>query len=170
MFLGVFLIFVWRYYYLFNLFLITHIVTGFICLISGIFAMSFKKKKGKHPVSGEIYHWSYVLVFISAVVMSVIHWEESAYLFYIAVFSYVLALLGYLSAKMRRKNWLSGHISGMLGSYIGIVTATIVVNIPKVPVLNELPVIIFWLLPTIIGTPFIYKVGEKYKPKKRKNT
>ena len=31
------------------------------------------------------------------------------------------------------------HIGGILGSYIGIVTATIVVNVPKVPVLNELP-------------------------------
>lgn len=132
--------------------------------------MSYKKKRGKHTVSGEIYHWSYVLVFISALVMSVMHWEESAYLFYIAVFSYSLAFLGYLSAKMRRKNWLSKHISGMLGSYIGIVTATIVVNIPKVPVLNELPVLLFWFLPTIIGTPFIYKVGEKYKTKKIKNT
>lgn len=152
---------------MFNLFLITHIVTGFICLISGIFAMSFKKRKGKHTLSGEIYHWSYVLVFISAVVMSIMHWEESAYLFYIGVFSYALALFGYLSAKMRWKNWLSGHIGGMLGSYIGIVTATIVVNIPKVPVLNELPVLIFWFLPTIIGTPFIYTVGEKYKPKKK---
>ncbi|MDM5333885.1 DUF2306 domain-containing protein [Ureibacillus composti] len=155
---------------MFILFLITHIVTGFICLISGIFAMSYKKKKGKHTVSGEIYHWSYVLVFISSIVMSVMHWEESAYLFYIAIFSYSLALLGYLSAKKKRKNWLSKHIGGMLGSYIGIVTATIVVNIPKVPVLNELPVLIFWILPTIIGTPFIFKVGGKYKTKKVKNT
>ncbi|MGE7667309.1 DUF2306 domain-containing protein [Ureibacillus composti] len=155
---------------MFILFLITHIVTGFICLISGIFAMSYKKKKGKHTVSGEIYHWSYVLVFISSIVMSVMHWEESSYLFYIAIFSYSLALLGYLSAKKKRKNWLSKHIGGMLGSYIGIVTATIVVNIPKVPVLNELPVLIFWILPTIIGTPFIYKVGGKYKTKKVKNT
>ena len=51
----------------------------------------------------------------------------------------------------------------MLGSYIGIVTATIVLNIPKVPVLNELPTLIFWFLPTIIGTTFIYKIGENYK-------
>jgi hypothetical protein len=131
--------------------------------------MSFKKQKGKHTISGEIYHGSYVLVFISAIVMSVMHWEESAYLFYIAVFSYALALIGYVSAKIRWKNWLSGHIGGMLGSYIGIVTATIVVNIPKVPVLNELPVLIFWLLPTIIGTPFIFKTGEKFKLKNRKN-
>lgn len=128
--------------------------------------MSSRKKKGRHTYSGEIYHWSYVLVFISAVVMSILHWEESAYLFYIAVFSYALALLGYLSSKIRWKNWLGSHIGGMLGAYIGIVTATIVVNVPKIPVLNELPPLMFWLLPTIIGTPFIIRVGNKYKPKK----
>ncbi|WP_102348435.1 DUF2306 domain-containing protein [Bacillus sp. Marseille-P3661] len=153
---------------MFNLVLFSHIATGFICLISGIFAMSAKKKKGKHTVSGEIYHWSYVLVFLSTVVMSIIHWEESAYLFYIGVFSYALALLGYLAVKIKWKNWLSNHIGGMLGSYIGIVTATIVVNSPRVPLLNEIPVLIFWFLPTIIGTPFIIKVGNKYKAKRGK--
>lgn len=129
--------------------------------------MSSRKKRGKHTLSGEIYHWSYVLVFITAVVMSIIHWEESAYLFYIGVFSYALALLGYLSSKSRWKNWLGSHIGGMLGSYIGIVTATIVVNVPKIPFLNELPPLLFWLLPTIIGTPLIFRVGKKYKPKKK---
>jgi hypothetical protein len=129
--------------------------------------MSSRKKRGKHTLSGEIYHWSYVLVFITAVVMSIIHWEESAYLFYIGIFSYALALLGYLAPKIRWKNWLGSHIGGMLGSYIGIVTATIVVNVPKIPILNELPPLLFWLLPTIIGTPFIFRVGNKYKPKKK---
>jgi len=151
----------------FSGFLVTHIVSGIVCLVSGIFAMSYKKRRGKHTLAGEIYHGSYVLVFISAVVMSIVHWEESAYLFYIAVFSYALAIMGYLAGKRRWKNWLGTHIGGMLGSYIGIVTATIVVNIPKVPVLNEIPVLIFWFLPTIIGTPFIIMVGQKYKPKKR---
>ncbi|MGD6960130.1 DUF2306 domain-containing protein [Rossellomorea aquimaris] len=151
---------------MFNIFLITHIVTGVICLISGVIAMSSKKKRGKHTYSGEIYHWAYVLVFISAVVMSIVHWQESAYLFYIGIISYALALLGFLSSKIRWKNWLGSHIGGMLGSYIGIVTATIVVNVPKIPVLNELPPLWFWLLPTIIGTPFIFRVGNKYKPRR----
>lgn len=154
---------------LFNVFLITHIVTGMICLISGIFAMSFKKKRGKHSVSGEIYHWSYVFVFITALVMSVIHWEKSQYLFYIALFSYGLALLGYLAGKKKWKNWIGAHIGAMLGSYIGIVTATLVVNIPSIPVLNELTILLFWFLPTIIGTPLIFKVGKKYAPKKEVN-
>jgi hypothetical protein len=127
---------------LFHVFLITHILTATICLISGIFAMTSKKKKGKHTVSGEIYHWSYVLVFITALVMSIIHWQKSQYLFYIALFSYGLALLGYLAVKKKWKNWLGAHIGGMLGSYIGIVTATLVVNIPRIPVLNELPILV----------------------------
>ncbi|GAA0287351.1 FtsH-binding integral membrane protein [Gracilibacillus halotolerans] len=151
---------------MFNIFLIIHIVTGFVCLISGVIAMLSKKKKGKHTIAGEIYHWSYFLVFITAVVMSIIHWQESAYLFYIAIFSYALALLGFLAAKIRWKKWFGSHIGGMLGSYIGIVTATIVVNVPKIPLLNELPLLLFWLLPTIIGTPLIFRVGNKYKPKK----
>ncbi|MBD8071575.1 DUF2306 domain-containing protein [Bacillus sp. PS06] len=152
---------------MFTLFLITHIATGIICLISGVIAISSRKKKGKHTISGEVYHWSYVFVFITTVIMSIIRWEESAHLFYIGVFSYSLALFGYLSSKKRWKNWLISHISGMLGSYIGIVTATIVVNVPKVPILNELPILLFWLLPTIIGTPLIFRVVNKYTPKMR---
>ncbi len=149
------------------MFLVIHIVTGFICLVFGVFAMSSRKKKGKHTLFGEIYHWSYVFVFITAIVMSILHWEESAYLFYIGVFSYALAFIGYVASKLRCKNWLGHHIGGMLGSYIGIVTATIVVNVPKVPVLNEFPPLLFWLLPTIIGTPFVFKVGKKYNPKRK---
>lgn len=145
-----------------------HIITGVICLISGLFAMFSKKRKGKHSLFGQIYHWSYVGVFITAVLMAVIHWQESQYLFYIALFSYGLALTGYLSVRMKKSSkWLNLHIGGMLGSYIGIVTAILVVNVHKIPVLNELPTIYYWFLPTIIGTPIIRLVGRKYAAKKR---
>lgn len=150
---------------LFRFFLIVHILTGVICLISGLFAMFSKKRRGKHTKSGTIYHGSYVLVFITALLMSIIHWESSQYLFYIALFSYGFALFGYLSVKRKPKNWLGMHIGGMLGSYIGIVTATLVVNVAQLPLVNEIPSLIFWFLPTIIGTPFIIRVGQKYKLK-----
>lgn len=155
---------------MFNLFLITHIIAGLICLISGVVAMSSRKIKGRHTTSGEIYHWSYVIVFLTTVIMSIIHWVESAYLFYIGIFSYLLALIGYLSAKIRWNNWLGSHIGAIPGSYIGIVTATIVVNVPKMPLLNELPILLFWFLPTMIGTPLIFKVANIYKSKKSMNT
>ncbi len=147
---------------MFNLFLIVHIVTGIICLVSGLFAMLSKKKKGRHSLAGELYHGSFIVVFITVIMLSVSNWEESGYLLYIGVFSYGMALLGYLAVKIKWKNWLALHISGMLGSYIGIATATITVNISKIPLLNELPILLFWLLPTIIGTPIIMKIRKKY--------
>ncbi|MFK2824767.1 DUF2306 domain-containing protein [Bacillus sp. B190/17] len=147
-----------------------HIATGVICLLTGLFSGFSKKKKGKHTLFGQIYFWSYSLVFLSAVIMAILHWEESAYLFYIALFSFSLALLGYFSVKKKWKNWLSTHIGGMLGSYIGIVTATLVVNSHRVPLLNEVPILIVWLMPTIIGTPIIIKIGSKYTPKRKKNS
>lgn len=150
---------------MFYFILTIHIITGIICLVTGLLAGFSKKKKGKHTLSGQIYFWSYAFVFLSAVIMAIIHWEESAYLFYIALFSFSFALLGYLSVKRKKRNWLSQHIAGMLGSYIGIVTATLVVNSPRISLLNEVPVLTIWLLPTVIGTPLIIRIGSKYVPK-----
>ncbi|WP_256218480.1 DUF2306 domain-containing protein [Bacillus sp. MUM 116] len=151
---------------MFSVLLGIHIVTGAVCLVSGLFAMFAKKRKGRHTVAGEIYHGAYVLVFVTALVMSVLHWQESQYLFYIALFSYGFAFYGYVAVKRKWRNWLGAHIGGMLGSYIGIVTATLVVNVPRIPVLNEWPVLVFWLLPTVVGTPLILRVGRQYRPRR----
>jgi|SRR5690625_1787084 len=139
----------------FDVFLKIHIISGIVCLVIGPIIIFLKKERGWHTRFGELYHGSYILVFLSAIVTSVIHWEDSAYLFFIALFSYGLALFGYLARKRRVQNWLPKHIAGMVGSYIGIVTAVLIVNIAKIPIANELPVMIFWFLPSIIGTPLI---------------
>lgn len=153
---------------MFYLLLTAHIAAGAVCLLTGPLAGFSKKRKGKHTILGLIYFWSYTLVFLSAVIMAIIHWEKSAYLFYIAFFSFSFALIGYFAAKQRKPNWISWHIGGMLGSYIGIVTATLVVNSSHIPIISNLPVLAVWLLPTIIGTPIIFKIGRKYAPKRRK--
>jgi len=151
---------------IFGLFIMLHIVFGSICLLVGLVAALSKKRRGWHTFLGELYHGSYVLVFISAIVTSIIHWEESAYLFYIALFSYGLALFGYIARKRRSQNWLPKHIAGMIGSYIGIITAVLVVNIANLPFVNELPSFIFWFLPTIIGTPIIIMISNRVKYKR----
>lgn len=153
---------------MFHILLGIHIFSGVVCLLTGLLAGMAKKKKGLHTIVGEIYHGSFLFVFLSAVIMSILHWSESAYLFYIALFSYGLALFGYVAAKRKKKGWIRWHISGMCGSYIGITTATIVVNIPHIPVLKDLPSLIFWFLPTVVGSPIIYVIGKKYRPRKKK--
>ena len=149
--------------HIFQIILYIHIFAGTICLISGIGAMSSKKKRGKHTNWGEIYHGAYVVILVTSVTMAILNWETSAYLFYIGVFSYALAFMGYVSVKKKWGNWLTSHISGMLGSYIAICTAILVVNIPNVPILNEWNPLVFWFLPSIIGSPIIFMIGRKYK-------
>lgn len=153
---------------MFNVFLGIHIAAGALCLLVGLVAGLAKKKKGIHTKAGEVYHGSYVVVFVTALVMSIWHWSESSYLFYIALFSYSLALTGYIAGKRKKKNWLVVHISGMLGSYIGILTATLVVNAHRIPIVNEIPAIFIWILPTIIGSPLIAVVNARYARKTKK--
>ncbi|WP_051317176.1 hypothetical protein [Ectobacillus panaciterrae] len=152
---------------LFQFLLIIHILSGTICLISGAISIFARKQKGLHTKWGELYHAFYVVVFITAIIMSIMRWEEIAYLFYVALFSYSLAIYGYLARKKRWKNWIHHHIRGMLGSYIGAVTALLVNVGPSIPLINYLPKLWFWFLPTIIGTPLAYTVAQKYTKNKR---
>lgn len=150
--------------------LMLHIAAGSVCLLVGIIAFSAKKEKGSHTISGEVYHASFILLVSTAVVMALFRWEESAALFYVAIFSYSLALTGYMAKKRRWKNWVSLHIRGMLGSYIGVVTAVLITNGQDIPLLNLLPEWLLWILPTIIGTPIILYVVKRFRRlKKRKN-
>lgn len=148
-----------------SILLITHIIAGAFCLFIGLISFSAKKQKGIHTLIGEGYHLGYFIVFISSVGMAIINWTESAYLFYIAIFSYGLALFGYLARKLRWKNWLPKHIGAMAGSYIGIVTAVLVVNGMDIPLLNKIPVILLWFLPTIVGTPLIILTNQRFNKK-----
>lgn len=148
---------------IFNILLTIHILFGTICLITGIIAMVAQKKKGKHTEWGEIYHASYVVITVTAIILSIINWDKIAYLFYVAIFSYSFAIYGYLARKKRWKNWLHHHIRGMLGSYIGAVTALLVNVGIHIPLINLLPPIWFWFLPTLIGIPLVASVSKKYK-------
>ena len=64
--------------------------------------------------------------------------------------------------KLQAKNyWLLAHLQRMTGGYIAALTAFLVVNAKYFP--QELPGIIFWLLPTVILTPMIIRWSNKYR-------
>ncbi|MDF9761712.1 uncharacterized protein YacL [Peribacillus simplex] len=130
--------------------------------------MSAKKRRGIHTKWGELYHASYVVIFITAIILSILRWEEIAYLFYVALLSYSFAIYGYLARKQHWKNWIIHHIRGMLGSYIGAVTALLVNVGSSIPLINNLPMLWFWFLPTIIGIPLSYIVIQKYTKDKNR--
>lgn len=197
---------------------ILHISAGALALISGLFAIVFRKKVNMHKPIGRIYFWSMTVIFTSAIYMAFV--KFNVFLFCVAFFTYYACLTAYRALRLKRlhldqnpdkldwvieaffgsmhlafvvfacyqlykgqlslgivsvvfgifglqgnystiqrlrkrlafKNyWLLAHISGMLGSYIGAITAFTVNNYERIP----LPPIVLWLGPTVLLAPFI---------------
>lgn len=143
-----------------------HGLAGLTSVVTGVVAFSMPKRRGRHPRWGRIYLWAYTLVFLTATILSFQLWSTHAYLFFIALLGYGFVLGGYVARRFRqhpwvmlflRKRWMIAHLSGMIGSYIVLWTGFLVDNAPKVPGMNHLPLLTFWLLPTVVGLPFLVR-------------
>jgi len=154
--------------------LIVHVLAGLTTVITGIVTFSMPKRRGRHPRWGERYLWAYTLVFLTATILSGERWSADAYLFFIALVGYGFALGGYAARRFHRepwlmrllgRNWVIAHIVGMIGSYIVLLTGFYVDNAHLIPLLNQLPQLTFWVLPTVIGIPFIVRSISRFAPK-----
>jgi hypothetical protein len=61
----------------------------------------------------------------------------------------------YLNIKAVKNYWLIAHLQRMTGSFIAALTAFLVVNEKYFP--DQIPSLIFWLLPTVSLAPLIIK-------------
>lgn len=137
-----------------------HILAGILGLLLGVGALSMTKRKGWHTRLGMIYHFCFVVITISASLLAFLNWERLWWFFPIAIFSYLFALLGFISAKLKFKNWLRLHLAGQCGSFIAMCTAVAVVNFGSTSVLA-------WFIPTLIGTPIIIWLSHEVKAGRR---
>lgn len=139
-----------------------HIACGTGGIILGPVVMQARKMPGRHTKFGEIYHWLFLAVFLSASALSIMNWERLWWLLPVGIGSYAFALLGYLSAKLRWQHWLLYHLAGQGGSYIAMTTAVLVVNFGTGAWWA-------WVLPTIVGSPMItwinYEIARGRRPK-----
>jgi hypothetical protein len=138
-----------------DLILIAHVAAGSAGLVLGPVAMLAAKRPGTHTRAGELYHWAVLAVFATAVGLAALNWDEVWWLSLVGAGSYAFALVGYLAAKRRRPGWLGPHIAGQGGSYIAIVTATLIVNWQNLTGSEGIASPIAWILPTAIGSPLI---------------
>ncbi|MGB8346024.1 MAG: hypothetical protein WCD86_14150 [Ktedonobacteraceae bacterium] len=143
--------------------LVVHILAGLMTGVTGIMAFRAPKRSGRHHRWGTGYVWVYTVVFLTATILSVQRWEADAYLFFLAAIGYGLALCGYGTRRFWQeprvrytfgKQWVV-HIVGMIGSYVVLWTAFFVDNAHRIPGLNQLPPPTFWVLPSLIGLPFL---------------
>jgi hypothetical protein len=156
--------------------LVVHAWAGMATGVTGVVTFCAPKSRERHPRWGTRYLWAYTLVFLTATVLSVQRWSADAYLFLLATIGYGFALGGYAARRFRRKPWMKRvmgkqwvivHIVGMIGSYIILWTAFYVDNAHLIPLLDQLPTLTFWVLPTTIGLPFIILSLSHFVPKTR---
>ena len=154
--------------------LVVHAWAGLATGVTGIVTFCAPKRRARHPRWGTRYLWAYTLVFLTATILCVQRWSSDAYLFLLAGIGYGFALGGYAARRFRRelwvirvvgKRWVIVHIVGMIGSYIVLWTAFYVDNAHLIPLLNQLPALTFWILPSLIGLPFIMLSISRFAPK-----
>lgn len=130
-----------------------HALLGLICTIAGLIAMLSTKGRGRHSNFGTIYYWCLFGVFVTAIGLSVVRFAEDYHLAILGTLAFSAAFLG-----RRWRHWPSWHLLAMGASYILLLTAFYVDNGKNLPLWRELPQIIFWFVPAVIGIPIILYV------------
>lgn len=140
---------------LFLAIVVIHIVLGIICVFSGLSAMLSNKGRGLHSISGMIYYWGLLLVFITVIPLSIMRWPHNNHLLALGVLSFAFAYFGRRLAQNPKPGWTRLHSISMGLSYIFLLTAFYVDNGKNLPFWNLFPQLFFWLFPTVIGMPII---------------
>jgi hypothetical protein len=142
-----------------------HVLIGLIAVIAGAIAMLSRKRAGRHPRAGTIYFWSLAALTITASVLSIVRWSENYHLFVLGVLAIGAAILGRHARRQQWPSWARYHITGMGLSYVFMLTAFYVDNGKSIPLWNQLPPILYWLLPAIVGVPLILRAVFRYSHK-----
>jgi hypothetical protein len=147
--------------------LIAHVAAGLTAVTAGAVAAFAIKRPGRHPKAGRVYLIALGLIFATATVMSAIRWRQDAHLFAIACVAFGLGAFGWWSRRQHRTGWPTRHAIGMGGSYIVLLTGFYVDNGPFLPLWNRLPHAAYWLLPSLVGVPLIWRALRRFHASKR---
>jgi uncharacterized membrane protein len=109
---------------------------------------------------------------LGSVVWSLLRGEPfGAMTIVIGIFGFVLSsqaggdLRDFLRGTFVPQAWLFEHIARMCGSYIGLITALMVQSGPRVGLPDEWAWVA-WILPTIIGSPWIARYTRAYRARR----
>jgi len=137
--------------------LVVHVPLGVVAIVAGVAAMLQKKGSIAHTNLGSIYFWSLALLFISSVGLAAMRWREDYHLFILGGVAFSAALVGRTARRFKWNTQFDCHIVGMGVSYIVMLTAFYVDNGKNLPVWRDLSQIAYWLLPSAVGLPLIFR-------------
>jgi len=143
-------------------FVVVHILISLVAVVSGLFAMLSDKRKKKHPKYGKIYFWSMLLSFCTVVILSVMRWPHNIHLLSIGICAIGSTVAGYWFAKNQSVNWTQFHTFFMGASYILLITGFYVDNGKNLPFWRLFPQWFFWVFPSVVGIPIIFRALLKH--------
>ena len=108
-----------------------HILGGTIALLSAIMAILSEKGKKIHVLSGRIFFWSMLTIFLTAIPMSII--TSNIFLFLIAFFSFYFAFAGIRFARNRKgiattSDWIAVGLMILSGVGMWTLAAVLFMN------------------------------------------
>ncbi|WP_207957273.1 hypothetical protein [Rubrobacter tropicus] len=140
-----------------------HVLAGLACVVAGSASALAQKRRGLHSAAGRVYLAAYAVVFATATIMSLAHWERDAHLFFVGATGFALAALGLAARRRRGRLSTPVHIVAMGGSYVALLTAFYVDNGPRLPLWRLLPPESFWILPSAVGVPLILRALTRHR-------
>lgn len=147
--------------------LVVHVLAGLTGIVAGAGAALARKRPGRHPQFGRVYLVGLGAVFVTATVMALIRWRPDAHLFGIATVAFGLGLFGWRVRRRHRRGWVRWHAAGMGGSFIALVTGFYVDNGPQLPLWDRLPHVAYWVLPSAVGVPLIWRALRRFSRRPR---
>jgi hypothetical protein len=137
-------------------FLAVHVAAGLTAVIAGSIAALTRKGSPRHICAGRWYYRAITVLFATATALAAMRWRQDYYLFLLGAVAFTAATIGY-QHRRRHRPGDTGHITGMGIAYAAMLTAFYVDNGPHLPLWDRLPVITFWLLPSIVAAPIIIR-------------
>lgn len=134
-----------------------HVVIALAAVVAGLVAMVAKKGVGLHSRWGSLYYWLLSGVFVTVTLLAAMRWARNWHLFVLGAVALSSATFGRFSLRRPRPERLSVHLSAMGASYILLLTAFYVDNGKNLPLWKELPAILYWTIPAIVGIPIILR-------------
>jgi hypothetical protein len=149
---------------LFLAFLAVHVLAGLTAVITGAIAALSRKGGKRHIWAGRCFYGAITVVFATATALSIMRWRHDYYLFILGAVAFAGATGGFLHRRLHRPGD-TGHIVGMGIGYTVMLTAFYVDNGPHLPVWDRLPILAFWLLPSVIAAPIVLRTVIRWRRK-----
>ncbi|HEV3141527.1 MAG TPA: hypothetical protein VGY57_13470 [Vicinamibacterales bacterium] len=147
--------------------LLIHALSAMLALVTGGVLLVADKRQPLHGRLGVLYHWTMLVVAVSALTMSAMRGRAVIFT-YLTPPSYAAALIAYLSAVWRWRGWLRWHIAGQSASFIALITGFLIQAAPRAMPADFFAAhrtVIIWALlltPALAAQPLIARTQARW--------